>query len=205
VACIAAALFTCILGVAQPAPLQPVIVRIDLRTDPSVVSGAVGKGAFDEARTIWRAHGVLLTRASDSGLPCANVEATIVSNSGGGRIRRIDGTRVLGTTEIAGAASGPSRVRLSFDDIASNVASEPLEWASMHDHTVSRAIGRVLAHEVGHVLLGPDHDRDGLMRQAFDGSDLARPDRLRFLLSEASIARMTTGAACWGRLRTGGR
>jgi hypothetical protein len=67
----------------------------------------------------------------------------------------------------------------------------------MHDQAVARALGRVLAHEVGHVLLGlPSyHDHEGLMRASFRSNDLRAFDDKPFRLSDQSLARLRSRIA----------
>jgi hypothetical protein len=56
---------------------------------------------------------------------------------------------------------------------------------------VGRALGRVLAHEIGHVLLAvADHRQIGLMRPSFSAGDLLRSGLASFSLSPAEIARL---------------
>jgi len=52
-------------------------------------------------------------------------------------------------------------------------------------------LGRVLAHEIGHVLLGVPayHDPDGLMRTTFVAEDFEGA-RSRFQLMEQSVVRL---------------
>jgi hypothetical protein len=52
--------------------------------------------------------------------------------------------------------------------------------------------GRVLAHELGHVLLGSPgyHDPAGLMKARFMADDLVRLERSRFRLADSSIVRL---------------
>jgi hypothetical protein len=53
---------------------------------------------------------------------------------------------------------------------------------------VGRALGRVLAHEIGHVILAaPDHRRRGLMRPTFLSLDLIRPQREPYTLSPDEV------------------
>ena len=61
-----------------------------------------------------------------------------------------------------------------------------------YDRVLGLAIGRVLAHELGHVLLGSPgyHDAEGLMRAKFQRDDLARPERSRFRLAPFSVERL---------------
>jgi hypothetical protein len=61
---------------------------------------------------------------------------------------------------------------------------------------VGRALGRVLAHEVGHVLLGAfRHGRTGLMRASFIPSELVDYRRRSYTLSSAEVARLTQRTA----------
>jgi hypothetical protein len=58
-------------------------------------------------------------------------------------------------------------------------------------------LGRALAHEVGHYLLGPEHSATGLMRAKYLRRDMFAPERTAFSLTAAQIAalreRRTTG------------
>ena len=56
---------------------------------------------------------------------------------------------------------------------------------------LGRALGRVLAHEIGHLLLAaPNHHRHGLMREAFSALDLVALHHLSYTLSEAELSRL---------------
>ena len=56
---------------------------------------------------------------------------------------------------------------------------------------LGRALGRVLAHEIGHVVLAAaKHQSRGLMRASFVAEDLIRPQRWSYTLSEAEVARL---------------
>jgi hypothetical protein len=56
---------------------------------------------------------------------------------------------------------------------------------------MGRAFGRILAHEIGHVLLGlPNHQRHGLMRPSFQPADMVRPVRWQYDLSPLEVARL---------------
>jgi hypothetical protein len=59
------------------------------------------------------------------------------------------------------------------------------------DHDLGRGLGRVLAHEIGHVLLGaPYHDEVGLMRAVFRPDELGELDRAPFRLTCSGVARL---------------
>ena len=104
----------------------------------------------------------------------------------------IDGSPVLGYTTIASAPMAPAPIRVSFDAVDSLIehrhGADPLR----RQREIGIALGRVLAHEVGHVLLGAPayHDPDGLMRAMFPSDDLVRPGRSPFRLTPQSVARL---------------
>ena len=67
----------------------------------------------------------------------------------------------------------------------------------LHDYAIAAALGRVVAHEIGHVLLGMPayYDTDGLMRTTFFPDDLARPERSRFHVDASGVARLRSRIA----------
>ena len=84
---------------------------------------------------------------------------------------------------------------MSFDATERVLALRTTSQASLvrigHDHELARALGRVLAHEIAHVLLGaPNHDEAGLMRVSFRPDELAAPDRAPFRLTCLGVGRL---------------
>jgi hypothetical protein len=56
---------------------------------------------------------------------------------------------------------------------------------------LGRALGRVLAHEIGHVVLGAHvHQARGLMRAVFLANDLIAHEHQSYYLSSAELARL---------------
>jgi hypothetical protein len=63
--------------------------------------------------------------------------------------------------------------------------------AARTEHAVGLALGRVIAHEIGHHLLGIEHAPRGLMRAVFDARMLVDPRASQeFSLDEPSRARL---------------
>jgi hypothetical protein len=59
------------------------------------------------------------------------------------------------------------------------------------EHALGLALGRVIAHEIGHYLLGNEHARSGLMRAVFDARTLVDPRAsLEFALDEPGRNRL---------------
>jgi hypothetical protein len=71
--------------------------------------------------------------------------------------------------------------------------------AQQHDHALGLVLGRALAHEIGHFLLGAaEHARRGLMRASFPARDLVDPRAAKFFLlddggAELLSARLEAG------------
>ena len=104
------------------------------------------------------------------------------------------GLSVLARTTIAPEPTAHPRgpIRISFDAVAALLEARFGAQMPFHDVAIGLAIGRVLAHEIGHVLLGAPgyHDQAGLMRATFLTDDLARFDRSGFRLADTSVARL---------------
>jgi hypothetical protein len=61
----------------------------------------------------------------------------------------------------------------------------------LRDRMLGQALGRVLAHELGHVLLGlPSHDQSGLMRPSFEPADLVARGHDHLRLSRPEVLRL---------------
>ena len=105
---------------------------------------------------------------------------------------------VLGHTQVE--LSRVDRVPIVIDSDATEKTLEALtlsELATLVGRThvgpeeMGRAFGRILAHEIGHVLLGlPSHQHQGLMRPSFQAADMVRPTRWQYGLSPIEVARL---------------
>jgi hypothetical protein len=65
-----------------------------------------------------------------------------------------------------------------------------------YDLMVGRALGRALAHEIGHFLLrSRGHKVAGLMRATYVAADLVGPERHGFVLSADEVTRLASVTA----------
>jgi hypothetical protein len=163
---------------------------------------------LQEADAIWRAHGVSIVAAPDRVSPPSADARLVVTlaraahpSAAPGRRERLgailfDHDNVPATTITIDVASVTTTVA------AVRFAGRPYDqWPrAWRDALVGRALGRVLAHEVGHYLLASrQHGADGLMRAAFDGDELLRPGRGGFAVAARDLPRLRTRLAGLGR------
>jgi hypothetical protein len=165
-----------------------------------------------EVTALWVPHGVSITwittplqwgpssvipavRVIDDGCRPARVWAareTALCTPGGSA--QPVGTAIF----MEGKATPEDTLFLSVNRVAQIVADtqwvdRPVrEWPSgVRDDLVGRALGRVLAHELGHYLLGlREHSPDGLMQPLFRTDRLISPDRRIFELPQRLVPRL---------------
>lgn len=189
-----------LLGVASMAaaqnhltvPSRTLVVRLSF--DSSVPSRRITARLKDEAEAIWRPYGIEFdwttaeapTRAEGSVALDARIERQF------DRDRRLASPKVLGLVEMNPDTPSRQPIYVSFEAIESVLAQRTTRSLAgiVLDRDLARALGRVLAHEIGHVLIGADHDRAGLMRAAFSAEELAKPDSRPFRLTCSSTDRL---------------
>jgi hypothetical protein len=159
---------------------------------------------LQEVDALWRPYGVAIVDASRSPDSCldAAVRLTVIvarsaAASGAGHVRRL-GAIVFDerdrpadslTLDAAGVAEIVSRTR---------PAGQLLNhWPTrLGDQATGRALGRVLAHEIGHYLLASrQHAAGGLMRSAFAADELIAPDRRTFAIAPLYLRRLSASLA----------
>ena len=169
-----------------------------------VVASPISKTAITamqaEVERIWSRHGVKLGWLApdhvrpDSG---ANVDVLLVPDSREcGRVRP-SGRKTLGCFRFR---DGDSRPLITiFPQHAQQLAGalsaricgrRCLEgWIERLHGTL---LGRALAHEIGHYLLGPEHSGAGLMRAAFHPRDVLAGDPKAVSLTGPQVQRLTS-------------
>jgi len=157
-------------------------VSVHLHFDRSIAPRLM-KSLQEETEGIWRPYGVHLEwNGDDEPETAANffpLEAIVE--------RQIEGATILGRAVVRLDAPAAQPIRVSFDATEHLLAlrtTQPSFGRSERERELARALGRVLAHEIGHVLLAaPNHDGAGLMRAAFRANELAAPEGAPFRLS----------------------
>jgi hypothetical protein len=100
-----------------------------------------------------------------------------------GELVRNEGARPLAIASLTAA-------RRIVDE---SVRTRRLEGPRDYDRRLGVVLGRAVAHEIGHYLLGPSHARNGLMRANIDAQEFADVRSRSFLLhplAQAQLARL---------------
>jgi hypothetical protein len=192
------------LSLARPVAAA-VCVDAHVRSTGLPLNPAVLDAMRSEAAAVWAPYGVLL-RWTDRTNPdrCSSIDATVAVQVDHAPQRRSTARPVtLGTTRLSSFPTGPVPIRLdvaALDRLLGSLTAERLGHIVgrqlLAPSDVGRALGRVLAHEVGHVLLaGFGHQRKGLMRATFVPAELVDYRRRAYTLSRAEVARLTERAA----------
>lgn len=192
--------------VATEAPWRPLTVAVDLR--PLGMPARQLHAMAAEAGALWGAAGIVLTwRFPGEAPPLAAGDdtVTVVAAAPQGTAR----ARLGAVLFLEGRVDAERTIELSATTIAGLVdqtrwsGRRVRDWpSSVQDDLTGRALGRVLAHEIGHYLLAwRGHPAAGLMRAAFPADLLIAPDRRPFALTPALARRLQARL----RLLTSGR
>jgi hypothetical protein len=182
--------------------VDSLVVTMSARFDRSISSSVTKSIARQEAAEIWHDYGVeiLWNQAAAS-----TVHLEVIVASARTEYAPSNSFSILGRTELdrGGGVVGP--IRVNYEAIEELLELRPTSSPLIHEREVGRALGRVLAHEIGHALLGVPtfHDSDGLMRAAIPVEELVSAERRFLQLSNVSVNRLHVRIACLGDVSTG--
>ncbi len=172
-------------------------VGVHLLIDRAIATAIDTRILEEETAGLWRPYGVDLrwdeTSAVRASAEQSDLEVIVAPRLPG--ITIPGGAAVLGraTVTLDGLSRRP--IFLSFNATQRVLALQTNRRAAIlkseQDIELARALGRVLAHEIGHVLLAfPTHDTVGLMRPVFQPNELAESDRVPFRLTCGAVGRL---------------
>jgi hypothetical protein len=176
-----------LLFVVRSAPARRIDVDVSTLTRSVMVDAAI-----DEAARFWSRYGVDVKAVRDDGVArerAIRLAVTIASP-------KASGFDVLGSIAFEGESADPE-ITLYPALVAQLVSEESrrrcqCEWpTALRKHLETRALGRALAHEIGHYLLqSKGHARFGLMRARHQVRDLMVPEQRHLLLTVDEIQRL---------------
>jgi hypothetical protein len=173
-----------------PSPLRIDVVLSGVQPSPRLEAFAMR-----EATLIWRAYDVDIRRVqADDATRADAIRLTVVLAPA--PARNIS-TKALGVIHFVGDTPEPSILlypnrAATLVDRTAGADSATMKMSPMlRDLFLGRALGRALAHEIGHYLLrSRAHSEHGLMRGQQLSCDLLLADRRGFGLSNAEIIRL---------------
>ena len=102
-----------------------------------------------------------------------------------GELVHTDGSRPLAIASLTAAR----RI------VGESMRFQPSEGLKDYDRRIGVVLGRAVAHEIGHYLLGPTHASHGLMRANIDALEFADIRSRTFMLDEPGRASLIRRAA----------
>jgi hypothetical protein len=148
--------------------------RIAVVTTAAIASALVQR-MTDEADAVWNPGGITFVwQRAEADHPAADV-LVIVDD-----VFRPPTTSLpaLGWTEMRPSHLPMKYLHLSYTNIVAMLGDTKHMPPSQRDTYLGRALGRVLAHELGHYLLASNsHARNGLMRASLSPATLFGPGR----------------------------
>jgi len=156
-----------IVSCRSSAPIFPSSLTLVVAATPGI-SNAIVKAAIEEAAAIWSSVGVTLVRRASTGSSLAIEPPAIQVVLDDERGRAPDQDLPLGWINFTPTGAPEPIVHLSFRNVTLLVDTMDAyrnRPASYKELLMARALGRALAHELGHYLTGSKaHSPSGLMK-----------------------------------------
>jgi hypothetical protein len=194
---------------AAPVPMPPMTVRVEVAHNipPTLVAALL-----DEANAIWRRTGITFIWARDDRDRFRTALRTDTPNPPGMlRIlightakRNVDGKMPLGWIVFDDATTPEQEIEISYANAVTllessrGVVGKTETMPRLERETLlARAMGRALAHELGHYLSASKvHSEHGLMKAVLSAFELFVAERSHFSLGAAEqrrvVARFTS-------------
>lgn len=170
--------------------VMPLVISVTAASD---ISRPLIAAALKESDAVWRASGFRfvwqLEGRAISGLHV---------NIGGGQSTTTSAMTPLGWINVDGSGLPEPNIYLSYANamrflVASRLTVGQVDRMPMlqRDTYLARALGRALAHEVGHYLMGStQHAARGLMMAVHSSTEFFAPDRRTFSIDADERQRM---------------
>jgi hypothetical protein len=165
----------------------------------SDISSTVVSRALDETASIWRAAGIEFVWKRE---PAPFTPATLTVVIGHNQRPAREGALALGWIYFDESTPG-QRLYISYANVQ-QLMRESVGVTGPQDHMplferevlMARAIGRALAHELGHYFLASkEHTRNGLMKAHRTATEFFGPDERPFKLDGAQRSLITARLA----------
>ena len=183
------------------APAVPCAVGVEVQVQAHLEWGSLEWHLFSgEVERVWAPYGMTFCWA-EGPRGCEGVEARvrvlIADDLPASAVRETARQPVVGRITFHADAPG-SDIVLSVTSarhlvVHATLGGRPIsEWpAAIAEHLIPRVMGRALAHEIGHYVLGTrEHASRGLMAASFRPDDVTLGSATRFSLPRPGAARM---------------
>jgi len=195
-----AAMALCALSIAGEAAAQ-ICIQVDLRFAGVAPSPVTVQSMQNEAAKIWKHYGVQIqwpSRPGDVHCPLVRGSFDVLVEYQPSSARRTSAPPVLGRTHLVPERIDCVGIYVDYDETLSlieSVGQYQLIILAGHPDIgpidIGRALGRVHAHEIGHVVLGASrHQPFGLMRRSFAPAELVTLQRWAYTLSKKEVERL---------------
>ena len=186
---------------AAQTPVQTPSVTVCLVLAPKLaIESPVAKAMLTEVQAIWKALGVVIRPGEQSDGSCARL--IVVKADHEALPEDASHEDALGWVPFAAGQARQlvflrvSRARLLIAGVLTGVNPDGLK-----NLMLAKLLGRIVAHELGHVLLNSQtHADSGLMRAHYRANDVLRVHASTYTLNTAERARLFTNLAAGSRL-----
>ena len=168
------------------AMLLATTLAITVATRPEIVTPAIAEATAAEAGTVWRGTGVEI-EWSIGDRPGWRPDAPMLwvlfidrcGGAGAGEMPIASITFVRGEPGHRIVVCRSAALAVVDRAAPGNRALPPRR----HDELAARVMGRAVAHEIGHYLLGPAHTAAGLLRAQHSSVDFCAVDTTSFVVT----------------------